>query len=222
MYYEYYTDIRATSVEQARHDGFFFLRFPLRASRPPPPLVSPLSPHASSSRLILLFQSSCSIPRLILLASPLFLSPILPPLLSYFFILRPRASGRFNVRDFFSPSLVPAPFSLSCPVFYSSSSSFSFSASITSRPSEIALLRASRRSRAAMHLSRLCNRAPGSTKLHCHVYRDILPPSQIVRSKIGTRLLLFLYSSLFSIRLVQIRNNLIQIICKMHYCYYIL
>lgn len=30
-------------------------------------------------------------------------------LLSYLFILRPRASGRFNVRDFFSPSLIPVP-----------------------------------------------------------------------------------------------------------------
>lgn len=112
MYYEYYTDVRATSVEQARHDGFFFLRFPLRASRLPsrrislgslvtlPPYIL-ISPH-------LPFRPSSSIPRLVhprltSLSSSLFLS------CHIFFILRPRASGRFNVRDFFSPSLRSCP-----------------------------------------------------------------------------------------------------------------
>lgn len=56
MYYEYHTDVRATSVEQARHDGSFFLRFPLRASHPPRLSSRRVLPRTSSSRLILLFD----------------------------------------------------------------------------------------------------------------------------------------------------------------------
>lgn len=158
MYYEYYTDVRATSVEQARHDGFFFLRFPLRASRLSSRRISLgslvtllpyilISPH-------LPFRPSSSIPRLIPLASRLFLLLSLLPLLSELFILRPRASGRFNVRDFFSPSLVPAP---SSPWFHLSVPPKSHSCAL-------------RDVRAQQCISRLCNRTPRSTKLRAVIF----------------------------------------------------
>jgi len=161
MYYDY-TDVRATSVEQARHDGFFFLRFPPRASRPSSRRVSvdylvTLPPYVliSPYSFILLFRLFSSIPRLILL-SPHSLSLLLP-LLSYLFTLRPRASGRFNVRDFFSPSLVPRPVLLLLLVLLLGFDRLSSLPRLHScAPRDV---------RAQQCISCLCNRAPRFTKL---------------------------------------------------------
>lgn len=120
--------------------------------------------RTSSFRLILLFYRPPSSRDSSY--SPHFSSSLLfsVPLLSYLFTLRLRASGRFNVRDFFSPSLVPAPFSLL------SSSSFSSLASITLPVPPKLHSCALRDVRAQQCISRLCNRAPRSTKLRIVIF----------------------------------------------------
>lgn len=130
---------------------------------PPAPLVSPrlppyilISPHPPFRPSSSIPSSSSYSPRLSLSLS---YSPL--PLLSYLFTLRPRASGRFNVRDFFSPSLVPAPFSLLLLVRHLGFDHLSSLRSCT--PARFATF-----ARAAMRL--LCNRAPRSAKLRIVIF----------------------------------------------------
>lgn len=178
--------------KQAWHDGFFFLRFPPRDSLPSPrSLPLPLPPQylfltlyiprvptrgITLSRIVTLPErphlplTLSSFPAVLLRRDSSY-TPRLFSLFCYLFTLRPRASGRFNVRDFFSPAR-SSPFLSACPPAL---------LPVPLPPSFLrSPLRSSRgrlhyarfaRSNASSGLRRLCNHARGSPKFSLRLLR---------------------------------------------------